>query len=185
MKRFKPLLVFLALILFWVAGVSGFVWLYRTFIVPTPYIELVSQYSREYKVPVALIYAVMKAESGFDPNSKSVDEAMGLMQILPNTFSWLLQRSGAPYTPEQIYDPQANIHMGTYYLSWLYQKFGNWPTALAAYNAGHNKVKQWLENFPEIFKNGQILPDAAPNDETRTYLKRTLSYRIQYEKFYA
>ena len=103
-------------------------------------------YSREiadaaarHAVPERLVWAVIRAESGFDPRAVSRQGARGLMQLMPPTAQWLLQREPSPpkIRPAQLFNPVLNIELGTSYLAQLMGRFdGDLTRALIAYNAG-------------------------------------------------
>ena len=119
--------------------------------VKPPYRELVEAAAARYKVDADLITSVIAVESNFDPKAKSRRDARGLMQLLPETAA----RLGV----KDIYDPQENIDAGTRYLRDLLQKYGNdLVLALAAYNAGPERVQQY----------GRVPPFA----ETISYVRR-------------
>jgi len=101
----------------------------------------------EYAVDPWLIMAVIREESGYDENAKSSVGACGLMQLMPDTASWINQKAGFAYDIEtDIWDPLANIRMGTWYISWLMCRYnGNTAAAVAAYNGGITNVDSWLE----------------------------------------
>lgn len=89
--------------------------------------------AEEYAVPEEVIYAVMSVESNFKSDAQSSKGAIGLMQITPDTFTWLCSKNNASDTnPELLYNPETNIRYGTYFLSLLYSEFGVWDTAFAA-----------------------------------------------------
>ena len=155
--------------------------LYQDNVIPMAYEDLVFRYAEEYQVPPSLIYAVVKCESNFDPEAMSRAGAMGLMQLMPDTFSWLSKISGSHYDASQIKDPGANIHMGVYYLSWLYGRFESWDLCCAAYNAGQNRVKRWLEEGTLYSSDGSL---QIPIRETAQYLERISHYRNQYLEHY-
>lgn len=99
------------------------------------YDDLIQRASQKYGVPAALIKAVMKQESGFDPTVVSPAGAVGLMQLLPST---------AGKSVAQLKDPATNIDAGTKYLKEQLDSFGgNVRLALAAYNAGPNAVRKY------------------------------------------
>jgi soluble lytic murein transglycosylase-like protein len=101
-----------------------------------PYRELVSAAALRYGVDAELISSVMEVESHFDPKAISPKNARGLMQLLPQTAA----RLGV----KDIFDPQQNIDAGTRYLKELLQLYNNNLTlALAAYNAGPDKVQKY------------------------------------------
>ncbi len=116
---------------------------------------MISRFSRQHHLHPALIRAVIKAESDFDPHAVSRAGAIGLMQLMPQTAMRLDVRN--------LYDPEDNIGGGTKYLRQLLDRFrGNLPLALAAYNAGEHVVDRY-----------RTLP---PIDETRQYVHKVLRY---------
>lgn len=116
---------------------------------------LIRRHSSQQQLHPALIRAVIKAESNFDPRAVSRAGAIGLMQLMPQTAVRLDVRD--------MFDPDENVGGGTKYLRQLLDRFhGNLPLALAAYNAGENIVDRY-----------QSLP---PIDETRQYVRKVLRY---------
>jgi soluble lytic murein transglycosylase-like protein len=102
---------------------------------------LVEDAARIYQVDVALLHAVISAESGYNPTAVSHKGAVGLMQLMPET--------ARRYGVENSFDPVQNIHGGTRYLSYLLQLFDNdIELTLAAYNAGENAVIRHGNNIP-------------------------------------
>lgn len=151
---------------------------------PDKYQGFVASYSVEYGVPENLIYAVIKIESGFDQSAVSDAGAIGLMQMVPDTFLWLTNdRLKDRYSEGMLYDPNTNIKYGVYYLSTLYTKYGSWDTALAAYNAGPGNVDDWLSD-PKYNANGDSALDEIPYKETRNYIKKVNRARSMYDKLY-
>ena len=116
---------------------------------------MISRFSHQHQLHPALIRAVIKAESGFNPAAVSRAGAVGLMQLMPQTAVRMNVRD--------MYDPEDNIGGGTKYLRQLLDRFqGNLPLALAAYNAGEHAVDRY-----------NTLP---PFDETRHYVRKVLRY---------
>jgi soluble lytic murein transglycosylase len=116
---------------------------------------VIRRHSSRQQLHPALIRAVIKAESNFDPRAVSRAGAIGLMQLMPQTALRMDVRD--------MYDPDDNVGGGTKYLRQLLDRFhGNLPLALAAYNAGENLVDRY-----------QALP---PIDETRQYVRKVLRY---------
>ena len=149
---------------------------------PLAYADIVEKYSEEYGVPKEIIYGVIKAESGFKSDAVSNMGAVGLMQITEPTLDWIAPRLGENPVKGLLYDPDTNIKYGTYYLSYLYNEFGNWDIAFAGYNAGPNKVKNsWLGN-PEYIKDNEIV--YIPIEETRTYIQRVNKNKETYKRLY-
>lgn len=121
----------------------------------TKYDEYINNYATMYRIDPLLIKAVIKQESGFNPNAKSKVGAGGLMQLMPATARSL--------GVTNICDPRQNIAGGTKYLANLLNQFdGNVPLALAAYNAGPNAVKKYGNKVP-------------PYKETQNYVKNIMA----------
>ena len=144
---------------------------------PMKYDEYVEKYSEMYGVPEDVVYAVIKCESSFEADAKSGEGAIGLMQIMPATFEDLCGRTGEEYNESFLYDPKVNIKYGTYYLSYLYSRYGVWETVYAAYNAGYGRVDSWLKD-PEVGVDGKL--HNIPFEETRKYVQRVSDARKVY-----
>ncbi len=127
---------------------------------PRGYSVYVEKYASAFSVPSHVVYSVIKVESGFDSSAVSDKGACGLMQLMPSTYEWLVQSED--WAVGDIFDPEENIKCGTYYLSLLYKKYGNWTYALCAYNAGMGNVDKWLAE--EKF--------TIPFEETKKYVNK-------------
>ena len=105
---------------------------------PIRYEQYVQKYAKEYNVPEYVILAVINVESGFDPKAVSTAGAIGLMQMVPSTFTWLssFEHLDENLPVDELYNPEVSIRYGTYYLRYLFEKFYNWDTVFAAYNGG-------------------------------------------------
>ncbi|MBE6646773.1 MAG: lytic transglycosylase domain-containing protein [Ruminococcaceae bacterium] len=154
---------------------------------PEEYSEFVTKYAHEYGVDEALVYAVMKTESGFDSSAVSSKGAVGLMQIMPSTFEWLTNDIFHEHLDKgMLYDPETNIKYGTYYLSRLYDRFGDWDTAIAAYNGGEGNVSEWLSD-PKYSDDGKKLNvNKIPSEfrETENYVKKVNKALKKYKELY-
>lgn len=149
---------------------------------PIEYEEYVMKYSEEYNVPPAIIYSVIKAESSFNSAAISSAGAVGLMQLMPDTFEDIASRLlGESVNEGLLYDPNTNIKYGTFYLKHLYDRFKSWDLTFAAYNAGPSNVNKWLTN-PEYIINNEIV--YIPIEETRNYVIRVNKNRDMYTKLY-
>ncbi len=162
--------------------------LFRAFglkvIYPLKYTEYVEKYAKENNLDEMLVYAIIKAESNFEPNITSSSGAMGLMQIMEETAKEIAEELEYSYdTKEVLYQPETNIMLGTKYFSNLLEIYkNNINIALAAYNAGIGNVDKWI-------KNGIIQADGSdieniPFKETNNYVRKILrDYRI-YKELY-
>lgn len=127
---------------------------------PAEYDHIIKTYADKYGVSQSLIKAVIHAESGYNPNAVSPKGASGLMQLMPDTARTLKVSNS--------FDPRDNVEGGVKYLRFLLDTFrGDVSLAVAAYNAGLNKVARY----------GGIPPYA----ETRNYVNRVLSYMQSYQ----
>ncbi|MBE6692035.1 MAG: lytic transglycosylase domain-containing protein [Ruminococcaceae bacterium] len=180
-KRSRILIGIIALVIFAVAAIKIIPYIKKD-LYPREYSEYVTLYSKEYNVPEHLIYAVIHSESGFDKDAVSSVGAMGLMQLMPDTFQWIAKRIDVDFENLDITDPETNIKCGTYYLNYLYQRFENWQTCLAAYNAGPNKVANWLLDS-RYSDDGKSLKN-IPITETYNYVNRVFSAEKEYIKLY-
>ncbi len=150
---------------------------------PRTFHEYVSCYADMYGVPEAVIFAVMKTESHFDTGAVSKAGAVGLMQMMPDTFRWLTDEILFEHLEDgMMYDPETNIRYGTYMLARLYARYGSWETALAAYNAGTGRVDEWLADDRYIDKNGKL--KRIPYRETRQYVRKVMRAVETYERLY-
>ena len=148
---------------------------------PRKYSDIVSSCASLFDVPSYIVYAVIKTESNFNPEAISSAGAIGLMQIMPSTFLWLTELLGESYDAAALYDPVVNVRYGTYYLRYLYEYYGNYETAFAAYNAGMGNVSRWLSS-KEYSKDGRLV--AIPFPETDEYVRLVTRRAAQYQKFY-
>jgi len=149
---------------------------------PRTYSEYVEKYSAIYDVPEAVIYATIRTESDFVSNAVSKVGAIGLMQMMPDTFKWLCEKNGESLEEGMLYDPETNIRYGTFYLSYLYSEFGLWETVYAAYNCGPGRVKEWQQNEKYADENGVLIK--IPFKETSNYVKKVSKAVDIYEKLY-
>jgi soluble lytic murein transglycosylase-like protein len=127
---------------------------------PTRYDHLIREIAARHNVRYALVKAVIRAESGFNPRAVSHKGAQGLMQLMPAT--------AALHNVRNAFSPRDNIEGGVKHLRMLLDYYGgNVVLSLAAYNAGRQAVAA----------AGQRVP---PYEETRTFVRRVLAYRVAY-----
>ena len=143
---------------------------------PIKYKTEVEDASSNYGIEKELIYAIIKCESGFDREAHSHANAIGLMQITPDTFKWLQL-----YTREKGLNVES-IKYGTLFISLLRRQYKNDEAVLSAYNAGDTVVKRWMAD-KNISSDGKNL-DVIPYKETRDYVRRVISAKKFYKKLY-
>ncbi len=144
---------------------------------PKNYSNFVTMYAKEYQVDENLIYAIIKAESNFNPEAVSGKSAYGLMQIVEETAIDVARRIEPNLTAEEvmdnIFDVDFNIQLGTKYVSMLLEQYdGNIPLALTAYNAGIGTVNNWIEKGVLQSDGSDI--ENIPYKETNQYVRKIL-----------
>ncbi len=146
---------------------------FNSLLYPFAFWPAVSETSRRYTLDPLLLLSVMREESRFDPSARSFAGALGLMQMMPETAHAIDKKLGMNISDGvSIYNVRKNIALGAYHLNSLLKEFGSLPVALAAYNAGRDKVKEWLKagNYNSY---DEFIED-IPFDETRNYVKKVL-----------
>lgn len=148
-----------------------------------PDLEIFDTYCDTYGVERCLAYAVAKTESGFLPDAVSAKDARGIMQLTDDTAVWCAERLSEPQLAEMTDDPEVNIRLGIYYLSYLLERYGGEESAaLSAYNAGAAHVDEWLGDSACSDDGRRIV--SAPYPETERYLKRVAAYKKIYRMLY-
>lgn len=151
---------------------------------PQHYTEYVTVYAEAYGIPENLIYSVIRTESDFESGAISRVGAIGLMQLMPDTFKWLTDDILFEHLEGgMLYDPETNIRYGTYYLSYLYDRYGDWELAIAAYNGGLGNVDKWLED--NAYADGEGGLKKIPFRETRQFVRRVNRAWEKYDKLYS
>lgn len=137
--------------------------------------------AREAGIDPAWAFAIIRAETAWQPDARSGADARGLMQLLPSTAKMIARRSDLPYDGAgSLYDPAINIPLGTQYLAKLATRYNGSPwLASAAYNAGPGNAKRWLDARGNLDPEAFIL--AIPFNETRDYVTRVLSFTTLYD----
>ena len=110
----------------------------------TPFEKFIRAAAKRYDMDADLIHCVVAVESNFNPKAVSPKKASGLMQLLPQT--------AAHYGVKNIFDPEENINAGTRYLKELMAKYHDLTLALAAYNAGPDRVDQYGRRVPPFLE---------------------------------
>jgi soluble lytic murein transglycosylase len=123
---------------------------------PIDHLDSVLRWSSEYDLDPLFVYAVMREESWFDPAAESWVGARGLLQIMPSTGRDLARQVGmAAFDRADLFDPDVNIRLGTFYLSALLHELNSEPAvALSAYNAGKRNALRWRAGAEEPEEGG-------------------------------
>ncbi|HBC96907.1 MAG TPA: lytic transglycosylase [Clostridium sp.] len=146
---------------------------------PLKYSNYVVKYSQEYNLDPHFVMAVIKTESNFNPNVRSSKNAVGLMQITPDTAGWAAREMNiGNFNYGMLNDPKFNIMMGCWYLNNLNREFnGNKKLVLAAYNGGRGNVQKWLKDSQHSTDGKNLY--YIPFKETDKYIKRVeVNYKV-------
>jgi soluble lytic murein transglycosylase len=149
---------------------------------PWPYRSQIEREASRNDLDPMLIAGLIRQESAFGSDAVSVSDARGLMQVWPPTGSRLARTLKLRYSRAQLFDPDYNLRLGAYYLSRLLKMFGKPELAVAAYNAGEERVKRWTtgydyEELPEFV-------ESIPITQTREYVQIVLRNTGLYRRIY-
>ncbi len=176
----KKVWTVLCLILVWSAAIIFRIGIDKYF--PLEHEELIKKYCAEYSLKnygldEYHIAAVINTESRFNEEAESRKGAVGLMQVLPDTGAWAAEKIGMEdYSSDRLWEPEVNIRLGCWYLSYLCDMFdGDLQKVFAAYNAGPGNVKEWIED-------GELIK--IEHTETENYLVRIEKRYEVYKKLY-
>jgi soluble lytic murein transglycosylase len=131
----------------------------------------------------AWVYGLMRQESRFITDARSVVGASGLMQLMPATARWVAKKIGlADYQPGRVTDLDTNITLGTNYLKIVLDElYDHQALASAAYNAGPGRPRRWRDSKP---MEAAIFAESIPLNETRDYVKKVLSNAVYYQAMF-
>jgi soluble lytic murein transglycosylase len=140
-----------------------------------PFEQDLAPLATERGLDLAWIYGLIRQESRFRSDARSVAGARGLMQIMPATGKWIAGRLGVRgYSTRQLYEPDTNLRFGTYYLKVVHEDLLRSPLlASAAYNAGPRRARQWMASLPAD-ADGALFAEIIPFSQTRAYVKKVL-----------
>jgi soluble lytic murein transglycosylase len=126
----------------------------------------------------AVVYAVVRQESYFNPKAVSVSNARGLMQLLPSTARDMDRSTNYRRQPAALFEPGLNMRLGQSYLHWLMREFhndGDLGRVFAAYNGGPGWLSRWLATQPADIDPLMLL-ETMPRAESRDYAERAISH---------
>ena len=149
---------------------------------PLYYQDLISQYAELRALDPYLVTAVIAVESSFRPEAVSPRGAKGLMQLMPDTANWAAHQERRPLENGDLFDPDLNIALGTWYLKYLQTQLPTGASWLAAYNAGQGNVRRWLETG--VWDGTMTSLHEVPFAETRRYLRRVFYTWEFYQNIY-
>lgn len=150
------------------------------------YSEYVEKYAKEENIDPLLCYAIIKAESNFNPNAVSKSGAKGLMQLMDETAKDVATNAVIEYTGnENLFEPEKNIQLGIKYYAQLKSIYNSDVLSLTAYNAGLGNVKKWIdEGTLDISKEEENI-DKIPFEETKNYVRKILKDYNIYKELYS
>ncbi len=194
-----------ALLVVGLAGLLVYVawaWSWRQ-LYPLHYGPAISRHAEAHRLDPHLVAAIIRTESRFNPRATSPRDARGLMQLMPDTATWVASRAGIEaFDADMLYDPEVNIALGTWYLADLRRQFGgDLLLVLAAYNGGRRNVERWVEEgrlapgapLGDLLApgpTGRVTPAvearlaAIPFRETRDFVRRVLVDYARYRWIY-
>ena len=178
-KKGIPFIIWIGLIIF----VCSFLYIIAINYSQMEFKSEISKYAKERGLEPSLIASIIKTESNFQEDVISSKGAQGLMQITPDTESWISEQLGETNKPKKMLDPENNIRYGSWYIKYLIEKYdGNKNLALIAYNAGYGNVDKWISDGKIT---GRFLEyQSIPFKETRNYLIKTRIHSVLYKYLY-
>ena len=149
---------------------------------PIPFEHSIRRWSARKGLDPMLVTGLIRQESAFEPEARSIANAIGLMQLLPQTARLVARQSRVRYSRAKLVDPDYNIRLGTVYFAELRKQFGSVEAALAAYNAGEDRVTSWTagQNYRETAE----FVDSIPFTETREYVQIVMRNAEIYRRLY-
>lgn len=178
MKIIRSIVSTLIIVVILLAAIAG---AYKLF--PLKYLHEIRTYADEMGVDRYLVAALIKAESNFDVNAVSRADAKGVMQLTDSTALFCAEKLGVEFESGDIYSPAVNIRLGVFYLKRMLELFNDDESlAVAAYNAGEGRVRQWLDD-PSLTTDGEKL-HSIPYKETERHVQKIKMYKKIYKLLY-
>jgi soluble lytic murein transglycosylase len=152
---------------------------------PLPYERVLRSEALQAGLDPLLAAGVIRQESLFDPEARSVADARGLMQVVPSVGAELARQAALPeWDPVLLYQPDVNLDFGIDHLAAALGRVG-WPErALAAYNAGLERVTRW-QSIRGVAADPEVFVERIPFAETRDYVKKVLRNTAMYHALYS
>jgi soluble lytic murein transglycosylase len=150
---------------------------------PKPYWFDLKRFSSTNALDPYLVASLIRQESEFNPNAVSRKDAVGLMQLLPKVGKNIAKQEKIKhYKAAQLFTPGVNLQLGTRYFRAMVDQFGAFEYALAAYNAGTDRVQSWLGDGK--YRDPQEFVESIPFTETREYVQAILRNANMYRQLY-
>ncbi len=151
---------------------------------PQPYSDEVFRFSNKYGHDVLLVYSLIREESRYNKDAVSSSNARGLMQLISGTANDSAREVGIQqYNFNKLFEPEVNVELGSFYLRKVLDRYnGEIPLGLASYNAGPNRVAEWVDTIG-YYKFDEFI-EKIPITETRNYVKRILRSYGAYNAIY-
>ena len=150
---------------------------------PLRFEDRILERSGQWDLDPYWVASLIRQESVFVPRTRSPVGARGLMQVMPATGRALARLEGVSYRTSRLYDPGVSIRFGTRYLRQLLDRFASRPEmALAGYNAGPHRVRDWTDMNMTI--PAEVFIEEIPFTETRTYVKLIMRNEKIYRRLY-
>jgi len=151
---------------------------------PRPYWDGLKSYSESNKLDPYLVASLIRQESEFSPVAISRANAMGLMQLLPTVGKGMAREERLHnFSTDKLLQPDINMQLGTRYFRHMVEHFnGQVEYALAAYNAGENRVEEWRNDGK--FNEMAEFVESIPFTETREYVQAIMRNAVLYKSLY-
>jgi soluble lytic murein transglycosylase len=147
-----------------------------------PFKSAIRQWSAHAGVDPMLVAGLIRQESAYEENARSNQGALGLMQLEPKTARLLARQAKIRYSRARLFEADYNVRLGTLYLAGLRKQFGSIESALAAYNAGEDRVIEWTDG--QTYREPAEFVDSIPFTETREYVEIVSRNAGIYRKLY-
>jgi len=149
---------------------------------PMPYSESIRSAATRAGVDPWLVAGLIRQESAFSRDAVSRANAIGLMQLLPKTARLLAREEKVAYARSRLTDPEYNLRLGSVYYAGLRRRFGTDEAALAAYNAGDDRVSTWQAVYGALEPAEFV--ESIPFTETREYVQIVIRNAGIYRRLY-